>query len=188
MSENSKTNYYSKLTTMLTNVESVFAETDSSGFSNDLNNYFQAVENLRSNPNSLIYKNTVKSSGTILTDSLSNIYTTVQKQQADEKDELKTNVTRVNDIIKKIGDIKEKIQKYDSTNTELLDKRDTLESELSNYADISSTTTNGVYELKLSGVTVISNDTAEDGDKILVRFQVAILKLPENQSLFFRKF
>ena len=159
MSENSKTNYYSKLTTMLTNVESVFAETDSSGFSNDLNNYFQAVENLRSNPNSLIYKNTVKSSGAILTDSLSNIYNTVQKQQADEKDELKTNVTKVNDIIKQIGDINEKIQKYDSTNTELLDKRDTLESELSNYADISSTTTNGVYELKLSGVTVISNDT-----------------------------
>jgi flagellar hook-associated protein 1 len=159
LSENSKSNYNEKLTNMLSSVEAVFSETTNSGFSNDLSSYFQSVENLRSNPNSLVYRNELKSKGTILADSLSNLYTAVQKQQSDEKDELKTNIIRVNDIIKEIGSINEKIQKYDSSNLELLDKRDLLESELSNYVDISSTNKDNEYELKISGVTVISNNT-----------------------------
>ncbi len=159
LSENSKSSYSEKLTNMLSSVEAVFSETANSGFSNDLSGYFQSVENLRSNPNSLVYRNELKSKGTILADSLSNLYTAVQKQQSDEKDELKTNIIRVNDIIKEIGSINEKIQKYDTTNIELLDKRDLLESELSNYVDISSTSKDDVYELKISGVTVISNNT-----------------------------
>lgn len=159
LSENSKSNYNEKLTNMLSSVEAVFSETTNSGFSNDLSSYFQSVENLRSNPNSLVYRNELKSKGTILADSLSNLYTAVQKQQSDEKDELKTNIVRVNDIIKEIGNINEKIQKYDSSNMELLDKRDLLESELSNYVDISSTSKDDIYELKISGVTVISNNT-----------------------------
>ena len=159
LSENSKSNYNEKLTNMLSSVEAVFSETTNSGFSNDLSAYFQSVENLRSNPNSLVYRNELKSKGTILADSLSNLYTAVQKQQSDEKDELKTNIVRVNDIIKEIGSINEKIQKYDSSNLELLDKRDLLESELSNYVDISSTNKDNEYELKISGVTVISNNT-----------------------------
>ena len=158
-SENSKASYYEKLTNMLSSVESIFSETDESGFSSTLNNYFQSIENLRSNPNSLIYKNTLKSQGTILADSIENIYTSIQKQQSDEKKELNTNILRVNDIIKEIGSVNEKIQKYDTSNTELLDKRDLLESELSNYVDISSESRDGVYELKISGVTVISNNT-----------------------------
>lgn len=159
LSENSKSNYNGKLTNMLSSVEAVFSETTNSGFSNDLSKYFQSVENLRSNPNSLVYRNELKSKGNVLADSLNNLYTAVQKQQSDEKDELKTNITRVNDIIKEIGGINEKIQKYDSSNIELLDKRDLLESELSNYVDISSTSKDDVYELKISGVTVVSNNT-----------------------------
>lgn len=159
LSENSKSSYSEKLTNMLSSVEAVFSETANSGFSNDLSNYFQSVENLRSNPNSLVYKNELKSKGTIIADSLSNLYTSIEKQQLDEKEELKTNINRVNDIIKEIGSINEKIERYDNTNIELLDKRDLLESELSNYVDISSTIKDDVYELKVSGVTVISNNT-----------------------------
>jgi flagellar hook-associated protein 1 FlgK len=158
-SENSKSNYYEKLTNMFSSVEAIFSETKNSGFSNDLSNYFQSVENLRTNPTSLIYRNALKSQGTVLADSLTNIYTTIQKQQSSEKDELKLNIGRVNDIIKEIGSINEKIQKYGTSNMELQDKRDLLESELSNYVDISSTNKDNVYELKVSGVTVISNNT-----------------------------
>lgn len=159
LSENSKSNYYEKLNNMLSSVEGIFSETDESGFSSDLNNYFQSIENLRSNPNSLVYKNTLKSQGGILVDSINNLYTTIKQQQSDEKDELNTNIIRVNNIIKEICSINEKIQKYDSSNTELLDKRDLLESELSNYIDVSSESRYGEYELKVSGVTIISNNT-----------------------------
>lgn len=85
ISENSKLNYYDKLSNMLGNVESVFKETTDSGFTADLNRYYQSVENLRSNPNSQIYKTAVQNQGKILVESLQNLYTSIEKQQEGEK-------------------------------------------------------------------------------------------------------
>ena len=158
ISENSKLNYYSKSSSMLSSVEAIFKETTNSGLSAELNRYYQSVENLRTNPNSQVYKTALQNQGTVLVESLQNIYTSVEKQQKNEKSELYTNVGDVNDTLKQIGIINEKIGKYGETN-DLLDKRDQLESELSNYADISVSRDNGFYELKISGQTAISNNT-----------------------------
>lgn len=157
ISENTKSNYYTKLSSMVGNVESIFTETTDSGLSADLNRYYQAVENLRSNPNSQVYKTTLQNQGKVVVESLQNLYNSVEKQQQSEKTELKTNVDSVNDIIKQIGDLNSKMDTYGNTN-DLLDKRDQLELELSNYADISVNRDNG-YELKIAGETVISNNT-----------------------------
>ena len=157
ISENTKSNYYTKLSSMVGNVESIFTETTDSGLSADLNRYYQSVENLRSNPNSQVYKTTLQNQGNVVVESLQNLYTSVEKQQQSEKTELKTNVDSVNDIIKQIGSLNEKMDTYGNTN-DLLDKRDQLEFQLSNYADISVNRDNG-YELKIAGETVISNNT-----------------------------
>lgn len=158
MSENTKSNYYDKLSNMLSNVESIFAETKDSGLSADLNRYYQAVENLRTNPNSQVYKTTLQTQGSIVVESLQNLYTSVEKQQQTEKNELYVNVDDVNNILKEIGQINEKIGKFGETN-DLLDKRDQLELDLSNYADISVSKNNGYYELTLGGQPAISNNT-----------------------------
>ena len=136
ISENTKVNYYDKLSNMLDNVEAVFTETEDSGFSSDLNRYFQAVENLRTNPNSQIYKSTLKTQGNILAESIKNLYTSVEKQQETERTELDVNIGKVNSILKEIGSINVKIEKYGSNN-DLLDKRDLLESELRTNAFVS---------------------------------------------------
>lgn len=158
ISENTKLSHYDKLSSMLGNVESIFKETVDSGFSADLDRYYQAVENLRSNPNSLIYKSVLEDQGRTLVESLQNMYSGIEKQQKAEKNELYVNVEDVNDILKQIGLLNEKIEKYGNTN-DLLDKRDLLELELSNYVDISVTRDSDYYELKISGETVISNNT-----------------------------
>lgn len=158
ISENTKTNYYDKLSNMISNVESIFTETKDSGLSADLNRYYQAVENLRTNPNSQIYKTTLQSQGSIVVESLQNLYTSVEKQQQTEKKELYVNVNDVNNILKEIGSLNEKIEKFGESN-DLLDKRDQLELDLSNYADISVNKNNGYYELTLGGQTAISNNT-----------------------------
>lgn len=158
ISENTKLSHYDKLSNMLGNVESIFKETVDSGFSADLDRYYQAVENLRSNPNSLIYKSVLENQGATLVESLQNIYSSIEKQQKAERNELYVNVEDVNDILKQIGLLNEKIEKYGNTN-DLLDKRDSLELELSNYVDISVTRDSDYYELKISGETVISNNT-----------------------------
>lgn len=85
ISENTKSNYYEKMSNMLGNVESIFTETEDSGFSSDLNRYFQSIENLRTNPNSEIYKTTLKNSGNMLVESLQNLYSSVENLQAVEK-------------------------------------------------------------------------------------------------------
>lgn len=159
MAENTKTNYYEKLSNMLGNVESLFAETEDSGLSSDINRYFQAIENLRSNPNSEVYRSTLKTQASLLVDSIKNIYTSIEKQQVNERDEFSVNVDKVNGILKEIGSINEKIAAYSGVNNDLLDKRDMLESELSNYVNISVDRRDGFYELKISGQTVISNST-----------------------------
>ncbi len=47
MQESTKANYLDKSSNMLGGIEKIFAETDSSGFSVDLNRYFQSVESLK---------------------------------------------------------------------------------------------------------------------------------------------
>ena len=77
ISENSKLNYYSKSSSMLSSVEAIFKETTNSGLSAELNRYYQSVENLRTNPNSQVYKTALQNQGTVLVESLQNIYTSV---------------------------------------------------------------------------------------------------------------
>ena len=158
ISENSKVSYYDKLSTMLGNVESIFKETIDSGFTADLNRYYQSVENLRANPSSQVYKTALQNQGQILVGSLQNLYSGVETQQANEKKGLYANVDGVNNILKEIGSINEKIQKY-GENNDLLDKRDQLELELSSYVDVSVSRESGYYELKIGGETAISSNT-----------------------------
>ena len=155
--ENTKLNYYDKTSNMLSNAEAIFAETVDSGFSADLNRYFQSIENLRSNPNSQIYKSTLQNHGSVLVESLQNLYTSIEEQQVAEKKELYVNVDDINGILKEIGVLNEKMQEYGSVANDLLDKRDQLELELSNYVDIKVSDSNGYYELKIAGEPVITN-------------------------------
>jgi flagellar hook-associated protein 1 len=159
ISENTKSNYYDKLSNMIESIESIFAETEDSGFSSDLNRYFQSIENLRTNPNSEVYKTTLKNSGNNIVESLQNLYTSIETQQHTEKKELEVNVDKVNSLLKEIGAINEKLEKYDTVSNDLLDKRDQLEFELSNYVDISVGRNNEYYELKIAGNIAISNNT-----------------------------
>ncbi|RXI27766.1 flagellar hook-associated protein FlgK [Aliarcobacter trophiarum] len=158
MQESTKANYYDKLSNMLGGVERVFTETDSSGFSVDLNRYFQSIENLRTNPNSEVYRSYMKTQGSVIVESLQNLYTSVQKQAQIEKTELKTDIKEVNAILKEIADINVKIEKYDPSVNDLLDKRDLLELQLSKYVDVDINRDKGFYEIKIGGVTAVSNN------------------------------
>ncbi|MFW2441875.1 flagellar hook-associated protein FlgK [Aliarcobacter butzleri] len=158
MKEYTKTSYYDKLTSMLGSVEKVFAETDTAGLSVDINNYFTAVEQLRSNPNSQIYKSYLQSQGQALVDNLQRLYSSVEQQQSIEKVELKTDVKEVNSILKEIADINDKLENYNNSTNDLLDKRDALELKLSQYVNADINRDNG-YEIKIGGVTALSGGT-----------------------------
>jgi len=156
--ESTKANYYDKLSSMLGGIESIFSETENSGFSVDLNRYFQSVENLRTNPNSEVYRSYMKSQGAVVVDTLQNLYSSVQKQQDIAKVDLKTDVNKVNSILKEIADINVKIEKYSTSVNDLLDKRDLLELELSKYVDVDISRDQGFYQIKIGGAIALIND------------------------------
>jgi len=159
LEENSKLEFYNKTSTMLGGIEAIFKETDTSGFSKDLNRYLQAVENLRANPNSEVHKTSLQNQGKILVESIQNLYNGIEKQQELEKKELKDNVDTVNSILKEIGLVNQKMGEVNVASNDLLDKRDQLEKELSKYVDIEVSRENGDYELKIAGQTAVRFNT-----------------------------
>lgn len=159
LDEGTKTNYYDKLSTMLGNVEAIFSETDTSGLSSDLNRYLESVEDLRSDPNSEVFKTTLASNAAALVDTLNNMYTSIERLQVLEKSELNENVDKVNDILQEIGVLNEKLGQLSEASNDLLDKRDQLETELSKYVDIEVDRTDGDYELKIAGVVAVRYNT-----------------------------
>ena len=159
ISEGTKSSYYDEVSNILANVEASFGETDTSGFSSDLNRYFQSVENLRSNPNSEIYKADLTNQGEILVDALQNLYTSIEDEEKYLSNSLGDDVEAVNNILNDIGKINEQLGKYDSTSNDLLDKRDQLENKLSQYVDITVDTSNEQYQLDIGGFVAIRFNT-----------------------------
>ena len=159
MRENTKSNYYDEISSMIGNIEQVFKETDQSGFSNDLNRFFQAVENLRSNPNSEVYKTTLKTQGTVLVDSLKNLYSGIEEQEKITYNRLEDNVDEINSLLNEIGAINEQLGRQNTASNDLLDKRDQLEKDLSSLIDIDVTREDGDYELKIGGAVAVRYNT-----------------------------
>ncbi len=67
-------------------------------------------------------------------------------------------LSKVNQILKEIADVNVKIEKYDPSVNDLLDKRDLLELELSKFVDVDINRDAGFYEIKIGGVVAVSNN------------------------------
>lgn len=187
MKESAKKNYYATMDNMLADIESVFKETDTSGFSQDLNRYFQAMENLRSNPNSEIYKTDLKNQGTVIVDTLNRLYDGIEAQERVSTKSLERDVERVNELLTEMGKINNQISQSTIASNVLLDKRDILEAELGKYVDIEVDRGSYDYELRIGGkvalrygdnvrtFTVDQDDIAQS-DKYLVEDSSGVVK------------
>lgn len=137
LQEDSKASAYEELDLLLEQVEGVFNETDTSGLSVDLEKYFESLESLRLSPENEIYRNDMINNGNILVDSIKNLYSQLEALELESKAKLEDHVGTVNNILDQIGSINDEIrQKHYATN-DMLDKRDSLEQELTKYTDVS---------------------------------------------------
>lgn len=159
MNENTKSNYYSTISRITGSIEVMFSETDESGFSSDLDRYFQSIENLRTNPNSEIYRTTYKTQGQVLVESLQNLYSNIEKEEELTKLSLEANVKKVNNLINQIGEVNQQLGQHIEASNDLLDKRDQLERELSQYVDIEVDRSNNEYTLKVGGEIAVRYNT-----------------------------
>jgi len=159
VTEQSKSTNLNELNGMLEDIESIFHETDTSGMSADLNRYFQSIENLRTSPQSTIYKSDVTNNGNIVVDDLQRIYSDIEtRENKTLNSEVKDTVKEVNNILQNIGDISQKIVDSPTPQNDLLDKRDSLEKELAKYIDVEIFRGDS-YQLKIGGATAVRFDT-----------------------------
>ncbi|MEW6550684.1 MAG: flagellar basal body rod C-terminal domain-containing protein [Campylobacterota bacterium] len=160
ISMQSKESYYTYSSDVLSDIESIFYETDDSGLSSELNMFFQSIENLRSDPTNSIYKNDVSTNGSNLVDTISNLYEDLEREQDTTKTTLYQDVEHINSILSQIGSLNEQMGKTTSSNVEndLLDKRDALEQELAQYVDI-EVDRNEPYQLKIGGEVAVRYNT-----------------------------
>lgn len=173
--QSSQEAYFTQEDEILSQMEILFSETDSSGFSVSLNDYFESIENLRSDPNNEIYKSDFENQATILTSYLQDLYGDLEDLEEQSLNQLSNEVDSANDILDQIEYINEQLFLSDEPRNDLLDKRDQLELVLSGYVDIEVDTSNDNYNLKIGGTSVIFNGTnihelsvtQEDGETYL---------------------
>lgn len=157
--ENSKENYYTEQSTMLSNIESIFKETDSSGFSADLDRYYQTIESARANPTNEVYKNELRLNGQMIVDDIQRLYTEIEAQEDLAKKALEQDIGEINNILEDIASVNDKINEQGYASNDLLDKRDLLEKKLSSYVDISVNRDYEHYELKIGSEVAVRNDS-----------------------------
>lgn len=153
--------YYSKSDSIYESLEVSFLETESSGLSYSLDNYFQSIENLRSNPNSEVYKSELSSSANDLIYNMQNIYNDIEDIQNSLKDEMHSQVKNVNTLTNEIANLNTEIAQSPNS-LDLLDRRDLLINELSTYGDIEVIEEQSYYQIKMSGETVVFNNISNE--------------------------
>lgn len=159
VSQDSLSSYYEAEDSILGNIEMMFSETENSGFSSTLSNYFDSLETLRSDPSNLIYKNDFSSQSEFIVEGLQSLNENLNNTISSTKIQLEDDVETINNILERIVSLNEQILQSNTTSIDLLDKRDTLEKELSTYVDIEVNRSSSTYNLKVSGVNVIFNNT-----------------------------
>ncbi len=160
--ESTSLSYYEELSGMLSTIEAVFQETDNSGFSKDLDSYFQSLENLKSNPENTTFQAELKTRASIMVDDLKTLYSTLENEEVKLKSDLKSDVRDINRIVKNIANVNELIGKSITPQLTLLDKRDALEKELASLVNITVTKDYGDYELKIGDVIAVRNDNVRE--------------------------
>jgi len=158
LNENGKEAYFTELSSKLADIESLFFETTDSGFSNDLNRYFQSMENLRSDPNNEINKNNVENNAKILVENIQNLYSGIESLEQASINTVKDDVEIINGILADIGKINEQIGQQLVPPNDMLDRRDALEKQLSEYVDIEIDRTEN-YELRIGGLIAVRYNT-----------------------------
>jgi flagellar hook-associated protein 1 len=159
VSQDSLSSYYEAEDSILSNVEMMFSETENSGFSSTLNNFLDSLETLRGDSSNLIYKNDFSSQGKFVVDGIQSLNENLNETISSTKTQLEDDVKTVNNILEQIVSLNEQILKSNTESVDLLDKRDLLEKKLSEYVDVQVNRSSNTYNLKVSGVNVIFNNT-----------------------------
>ncbi len=167
--ENSDIGFYSKSTNILTDIETSLDEYGSDGLKTALEKMYESISTLHGLTNST-NANIVRTAAKSLTNVLQQFDKKLDNIVSQQREDLKISVDSVNTILQKIAGLNESISKdvfvangvkdnyYGPS--ELLDERNLLLDQLSQYGDIEVITKPGnIVEVKFGGRTAIEVDS-----------------------------
>jgi flagellar hook-associated protein 1 FlgK len=169
---------YSTMEKYLKEIATYFPDTQDSGLFKDIEEFFNAWQNLASNPNDGSAKVDLASKTQILSDTFHTLSKKLKDIQKNINDEINTKVGEANNILKEIADINAQITAHEanklSNANELRDKRDALEKRLKELLgvkifknDVQSIPVQGEettdytkdYQITLGGYSLLNNTT-----------------------------
>jgi flagellar hook-associated protein 1 FlgK len=138
----------------LQEISTYFPDVTDNGIYKNLKDFFDAWQNLASNPNDSSVKVDLASKTKILTDSIKQVRKSITDIEQNINDEIKTKVEEVNDIVKKIAKLNKDIIAHEANNinhaNDLRDERDKLEKRLKELVNV-KIYKNGLKSFKAGG-------------------------------------
>lgn len=166
----------SKRASVLSQIESLFLEPSEFGLSNLLTKFFNSWDEVALDPQSLALRTDVVQSAELLSEKIKSIYSGISQTKIDMYSEAKEMTANINTIIKQIHAVNKQIYEASVVNNDandLLDKRDALLEELSQYVNINvSFDENNVANVSIGGVFAVDGlhhkefKIVKDGDQL----------------------
>lgn len=148
---------------LLQQVQSIFNESgERQGIGKTLTQFFTSWSGLSTNPSNVGSKVDVIETAKTLSQLLQNAHSTIAKGQQDSINKIQADVTKVNSILDEIASLNRIISDGQAKDFSLLDKRDALTRELSQYIDVNIVNNNyDTFTLTTkSGFTLVNGSSA----------------------------
>ena len=151
----------------LKEVESIFNDLDSSGFTKTLNEFWSSFQDLNNNPESMAVRESVVQKAVTLTSHMEQIDRGMRANLDHLGYEIEGKIDKVNELTSKIADLNEQIKTIESglkkNANDLMDKRDGLIDELSKLVDVKVTTNDfNQANISLNGIKLVQDNIAKD--------------------------
>lgn len=160
-SENQFYGKYQSTNRLLSQIEGIFDESNGSGLSKVMDDFFSAWNDLSKDPESSYARNLVVDKATVLSDSFQRVDGDLQNIQDQIKPELQLQLKDVNQKLALLQKINRQIRKQ--ANPDLLDQRDKLLDELSQKINLKiKEKENGEVNVYSDGILLVSYDTLNE--------------------------
>lgn len=184
--ESSLSGFFDARAEAMSNVEEVYNEQFNKGLSQNMAEFFNAFRELANYPESIANRTFARDAGQLLASDFQRVNNDLVGAQADLDMQIRVNVGEINQIVKEIANLNEKISLVEMQgipNNDERDRRDLLLKKLNEKIDVSwaennagqVTVTVGKNGVLVSGFSAqeLVAETAETGDRLDVLFKAA---------------
>lgn len=145
---------------VLVELEKLMGEPSNSSFRQYMDDFYQSIENLSTNPGDKAYREPVRENAMAFTKHLNETTKRLGKLKEDVKYNLETKINQINSLSKQVASLNKQIytQELDGRSAnDLRDKRELLVDQMSSLANISVSESKGKYDISISGISLVDH-------------------------------